>query len=473
MTEPRVPPHSIDAEQAVLGGLMLAPEKFDRVAARISDADFWRKDHQLIFRSIVELARRNQPFDCVTLGDWFEAQKIAGLIGDDTHRGVQYVYQLGNTQASAANIGAHVEIVREKSLRRRVIDGCARVIEEAFASGKDEKAEQLVDRAIGGLMRLHKAERNVECNMRDALRQAWAELVRIHDSNGALPGLTTGLAKLDEHLGGFHNGDLVVIGGRPSMGKTAMLFGMARAAALAGAPTGIVSGEQPAQQLGARMLSLYSGVPAAKMRSASFNAEEWGELSRAMSVASEAPIQIMDRAAPSIAEVSRLARRWKREHGIRALYVDYLQRLEAPGEKRWERVGVVASGLKNIARDLDIPVIALAQVKRDVEARGDKRPRMGDLCDSSDIEKEADQIITLYRDDYYEPESKHRGTAEILIDKNRHGETAFCRVAWVAEQMRFADLARDYRDPTGDEEEAPRARATRGRGNVGSDKVAA
>lgn len=446
MNDVRTLPHSIDAEQSVIGALMLDPSRLDRVAGRLVESDFYRADHRLIYASILKLAGRNQPVDGVTLGEWFAAQGLADSIGDEDYRGVGYLYHLANTQASAANVGAYAEIVREKSLLRRVIDGCARVIEMAYNPG-DKTAEQLIDSTVGGMMRLHKAEQNVECNLHEALGRAFDHILRVHELDGALPGLTTGLEKLDEHLGGFHPGDLVVIGGRPSMGKTAMLIGMARAAALTQASIGIVSGEQPAQQLGMRFLALASQVPASRMRSAKFDGNDWPMLSGAVAAERTLPVQIMDRSSPTISEVARLARRWKREHGIKALYVDYLQRMQAPGEKRWEQVAVIARGLKDIARDLDIPVIALAQVKRDVELRSDKRPRMADLCDSSEIEKEADQILTIYRDDYYHADSKFKGTVEILIDKNRHGETAFCRLAWLAQTMRFANLESDWQEP--------------------------
>lgn len=194
-----------------------------------------------------------------------------------------------------------------------------------------------------------------------------------------------------------------------------------------------------------------------KLRTADLGEEDWARLSSAVEADISLPIWIYDRPAPSIGETARLLRRWKRQHGIAAVYVDYLQRLEGPGERPFERVAAVAKGLKNIARELDVPVVALAQVKRDVEDRSDNRPRMRDLCDSSEIEKEADQIVMLYRDDYYSQNSPAKGTAELLIEKNRHGPTGFARCAFVPDQMRFADLAKDWRpERTEDDERTPR-----------------
>jgi replicative DNA helicase len=427
----RLPPHSTEAEQAVLGGLMLDPGAWERIT--LNEEEFYRRDHQLIYRTISELIGRGQPVDAVTLGDYLDSSGIGAQIG-----GSGYVLELAGNTPSAANIRAYAKIVREKSQLRRMIAGCEAVIGKAYAAGTDDPGA-LLDAAIGGLMALQRRDRKAEWSMREVLKQAFERITYAYEHKGQIPGLTTGLSKLDEHLGGFHPSDLTVIGGRPAMGKTALLFGMAERGAKYG-PVGIISGEQPAVQLGLRMVSLGSGVTASKMRSGQIDDEDWNRISRAISDFHGLPIHVLDRAAPSIVEVARCARRWKHEHGIKALYVDYLQRLEGPGEKAYERVSAVTKGLKNIARDLDIPVIALAQVKREVEGRSDKRPGMADLCDSSEIEKEADQVITIYRDDYYNDNSPDKGTAELLICKNRHGECALARVAWMAQTMRFADL---------------------------------
>lgn len=425
----RMPPHSIEAEQAVLGGLMIAESAWERVS--LDEADFYRRDHQLIYRAMAGLVGSNQPIDAVTLGEWFETH------GAEVPSG--YVLELASTTPSAANIGAYAKIVRDKSQLRRMIDGCCRVIENAYSPGEADPAS-ILDAAIGGLMGMQRRERKAEWTMRDVLKLALERIQHAYEHKGEIPGIPCGLTKLDGHLGGFHPSDMTVIAGRPAMGKTALLLGMARHAAAAGYPVGLISGEQPAVQLGLRIVALSSGVDASKFRNGDITDDEWSRISRGMQADHPLPIHVYDRAAPSIADVMRCARRWKREHKIRALYVDYLQRLEGPGDRSYERVSAVAKGLKNIARDLDIPVIVLAQVKREVETRGDKRPRMGDLCDSGEIEKEADQIITMYRDDYYNESSEHRGTAELIIDKNRHGECATVRVAWLAQVMRFADL---------------------------------
>lgn len=440
----RVPPYSVEAEQAVLGGLMLAPESWDRVSDQLADGDFYRHDHRVIFRAIRELADRNQPFDAVTLGEVMDARGTGDEIG-----GLAYLIQLTANTPSAANIGAYAEIVAQKALLRRVIDGCTSVIERCYR-GDASDPSALVDGAIGGLMGLQRSRSKAEWSVRDALKASWQRMSNAYHNPGVLPGVTTGLSELDARIGGLHPSDLVVIGARPAMGKTALLLGMAAAASMSGKPVAVISGEQPAIQMGDRLFSLAAGVAGDRIRMGRIDDDEWSRLTSAAERSVDLPMWIYDRPSPSVAEVARLLRRWKREHGIAAVYVDYLQRLEAPGERAFERVAQVAKGLKNIARELDVPVIALAQVKRDVEDRADKRPHMRDLCDSSEIEKEADQIVMLYRDDYYHADSNAPGTAELLVEKNRHGGTGFVRVGWQADRMRFSDLPDGWR-PMADE----------------------
>jgi replicative DNA helicase len=224
-----------------------------------------------------------------------------------------------------------------------------------------------------------------------------------------------------------------------------MLTGLALHATRKGKPVGLISGEQPAEQIASRMMALAGNVDATKFRTGMFEEWEWPKVTDAFTELSKAPMWILDRSSPSITEVQRVARRWKQQHGIEALYVDYLQRLEAPGERRWESVGAAVRGLKNLARDLNIPIIVLAQVSRQVESGGKGRaPRLGDLSDSSEIEKEADQVLMLFREEYYEENSAKKGIAKIIIEKNRHGQTGFIEVAWIGQTMRFADLDRGY-----------------------------
>lgn len=431
---PRVPPHSLDAERSVLGGLMISPDRIDDVAAALAESDFYRKDHRVIFRAMLELSAKGVPCDAVTLGDWFAEQGLAEMIG-----GTGYVLQLANGTPSSANIGAYVQIVRQKSVLRNVIDIAGGVLERAFSANAE--SGDLVDDAVRSLMELHRIDQNAEWTMRQAAKKAFERLAEVSADPAKAMGIPTGLTKLDECLGGLHDSDLIVVAGRPAMGKTALLLGMANHAASKGFPVGLFSAEMAVEQVGARALSLESHVSAAKLRNAKVDESEWPRITDGITKLHGMPMWIFDRSAIHIDELCRVARRWKQQHGIRAIYIDYLQRIMASGSKKWEVVAEVVFRLKCLARELGIPVIVLAQVKREVEQRPkDKRPHMADICDSSEIEKEADQVITIYRDDYYNEDSPDKGSAELIVDKNRHGPTGFVRVAFLAETMRYADL---------------------------------
>ncbi|KAF1005453.1 MAG: Replicative DNA helicase [Luteibacter sp.] len=432
----RVPPHSTEAEQAVLGGLMLAPGRIDAVASHLNATDFYRRDHQIIYQAMVTLAQRGQPCDAITLGEWFERN---GFVDVDA----AYLIEVANATPSAANIAAYAQIVHGHSTRRRVIDAATQLTERAFALG-DEPAD-LLDSGIAELMGMQRVEQGSEYTLRQALTLAFDAAMAAQARGGKIPGIPTGLSDLDDVLGGLHDSDLVIIGARPAMGKTALLLNFALGD---DSPAGLISAEQPAVQIGSRLLSIEGGVNASRLRNGSHDEEDLGRMSNAVGrlLAPEAPRELMvfDRAAPTIAEVMRTARRWKQQYGIRRLLVDYVQRIKGtnPKDSRIDQVGEVAQGLKGIARELNIPVVALAQVNRKVEERSDKRPGMGDLANSSELEKEADQILMLYRDEVYNPESPDKGIAEINVEKNRHGPTGFVRAVWRPETMQFRDMVR-------------------------------
>lgn len=429
-----MPPCAVEAEQAVLGGLMLDPQAFNRIAATLAEADFYRRDHALIFRAIGELVGRGEPADAVTLGDWFEAQGVAELVG-----GVGYVYKLANTTPSASSIGSYARIVREKAQLRRVIDAATEACTAAWAA--DAEPASVVDAAVRSMMGIGRSHAEHTVSMREALRRLSDRMTKIYANGGVLPGVTSGIADLDKKLGGFQDGDLVLIPARPSMGKTSILGFCVAHAGEKGIPVGLVSGEQPAEQIALRLVSARAKIAAHRIRNADLHEHEWPKLTIANADMSAWPVWIHDRSAPTIDELKRIARMWRHQHGIRALYVDYAQRIEGKGRTRYEQVSEVARELKTLARDLGIPVIALAQVNRSVEQRNDKRPGMGDIADSGELEKEADQVVMLYRDDYYNAESSDKGVAELIVEKNRHGATGTIKVGWDAEHMDFYDLA--------------------------------
>lgn len=432
----RVPPHSSESEQAVLGALMLNENALSKITGIVREEDFYRKDHRLIFRAILDLDTKGQPYDCVTLGEWFEVNGLAEVVG-----GSNYVLKLANNTASAANVVAYANIVRQKSVLRSAIDIGTELAGDGFeAAGRDP--QEILDAAILRLMSLQRIDTQVEFSAKQAAKRAFDELTEAHVNGGAPRAIPTGLTDLDKILGGLHPGDLIVIGARAAMGKTALLSNMAQHAGKSHS-VGIVSGEQPVAQIASRMVAASSRVPATQFRTGQFHDEEWVRVTDGFTRLAASRMWFLDRSSPSVAEVARVARKWKQQHGIEALYIDYLQRLEAPGERRWESVGAAVKGLKNLARDLDIPVVVLAQVSRQVETGGKGRePRLGDLADSSEVEKEADQVLMLYREEYYNPDTENKGVAKIIIEKNRHGPTGYVEVSWIGQTMRFENLDR-------------------------------
>jgi replicative DNA helicase len=427
----RVPPHSQEAEQAVLGGVMLSPSAFDVAAAVLSEGDFFARNHRAIWRAITELERRGHPFDAVTLGEWFQAQKLSDIVG-----GTSYVIELANTTPSAANVRAYAHIVRKKSMLRQIIDASTQAASDAFAPDANPA---MLDDLISTLMRLQGHDDSIEFTLAQAEKLAFEEATEAHARGGAICGITTGLSDLDEQIGGWRGGDLNVIGARPGMGKTALMLCCAHAASVSGARVGIVSAEMSASQIGARMLAISGRVNARGFRTGKFHDEEWSRILTAVGTDSALPMMILDRARPTIYEVRRIATRWKKQRGLDILFLDYIQRIAARGEKRNERVGEVATGLKTLARELNVPVIALSQVVRDVDKRSNKVPTMSDLADSSEIEKEADQVALLYRSGYYDGECKVPTQAELHIDKNRHGPTGMTPLTWIAHSMRYVN----------------------------------
>lgn len=392
---------------------------------------FANEQHAELWGLIQSLALDAKPFDAVSVA---EAAERAGLPNA--------------VQALAIGIAAAPELYPAADARYPAgllvtgwRDRESMRIAHALADEAGRREEGATDRAIAALMALHADERDCEHTAKSAMQQAWAEVLAAHEAGGRLIGVTTGISALDDSLGGLHDSDLIVVGARPAMGKTGLLLGMTTAASKT-VPVGLISGEQPASQVGLRWMAAGSGVSVGKLRAAKIEEENWAGLGNAVREIGERPIRLLDRSSPDIAEVIRTARRWKHQYGIRALYVDYLQKLEISGmakAPKHERVGAIARSLKNLARDLNIPVVALAQVNRKVEERANQRPMMSDLADSSEIEKEADQIMMLWRDTS-NPQAE-TSQAEINVVKNRHGNTGAVHCLWRGATTSFVGIA--------------------------------
>ncbi|HEX7339862.1 MAG TPA: replicative DNA helicase [Rhodanobacteraceae bacterium] len=438
----RLPPHSIEAEQAVLGGLMLAPEAFDRVADRLSEADFYRKDHRIIWRAINELAGRGMPCDAVTLGDWFEANNLAEMIGGST-----YVIELANATPSAANITAYADIVHEKSVLRQLIDAGTEITEDGYQPA-GRKVQEVLEAAEQRVFKIAEAGargRKDSVSMRDAVKEAFRLLSYRYEHRGELTGLPTGFTDLDEMTAGLQPSDLVIVAARPSMGKTAFSVNIAEHAAIRSKKAvAIFSMEMSSSQLAFRLISSIGRIHQQHLRSGDLAEEDWPRVTSAITMLSEAKIFIDDTPALSPVELRSRARRLHRDHGgLGLIVIDYLQLMQVPGSKenRATEISEISRGLKALAKELDVPVIALSQLNRSLEQRTDKRPMMSDLRESGAIEQDADVIMFIYRDEYYNQESPDKGLAEIIIGKQRNGPTGTCKLAFLGQFTKFENYA--------------------------------
>ena len=393
---------------------------------------FANEQHADLWELVQSLAQDAKPFDPVSVAEVAEREGRKALSN--------LALALGGASDLAVASNARYPAGTLITAWR---DREAREIAMTLADETSRREEGSVDRAIAALMALHAEDRDCEHTAKSAMKLAWEEVMAAHEAGGRIIGVPTSLSDLDETLGGLHNSDLIVVGARPAMGKTGLLLGMTLAGSKGG-PVGLISGEQPASQVGLRWMAGGSNVSVGKLRAAKIEEHQWGRLQAAVAETGERAIRILDRSSPDISEVIRVARRWKHQYGIRALYVDYLQKLEISAlskSPKHERIGAIARALKNLARDLQIPVVALAQVNRKVDESPTQRPQMSNLADSSEIEKEADQIMMLWRD-LTNPQAE-TAAAEINVVKNRHGNIGTVHCLWRGGQTSFVDLARE------------------------------
>lgn len=439
----RVPPHSIEAEQAVLGGLMVDNEAWDQVADRVVDADLYRRDHRLVFRAIEALVEAGQPMDVVTLSEWLKAQ---GLL--DEAGGLAYLGALARDTPSSANIRAYADIVREKSVLRNLIRAGTEVASSGYRpEGRNstdllDEAERLIFE-IGEKLQRH---RQGFIGVKDLLPAVVDRIDKLYLQGGDVTGLATGFTDFDRMTAGLQVGDLVIIAGRPSMGKTTFALNLAEVAAMRGdQPVALFSMEMPGESLAMRMLSSLGRVELQKIRTGRLEDSDWPRLTSTMNLLSQARLFIDDTPALTPMEMRARARRLKREHGLSLIVVDYLQLMHVPGNKenRATQIAEISRALKGMAKELGVPVVALSQLNRSLEQRPNKRPAMSDLRESGAIEQDADVIVFIYRDEVYDPDSPDKGTAEIIIGKQRNGPIGTVRLTFLGKYTRFENYIDD------------------------------
>ena len=438
----RVPPHSVEAEQAVLGGLMLNERAWDQVADKLTEEDFYRRDHQVIFRAIGNLAEHQQPCDAVTLGEYFERHGLSEQVG-----GASYVIELASTTPSAANIVAYAEIVREKSVLRRLIDVGTRIANDGFQP-EGRESRELVEEAEKSVFEIAEAGARGKKQfvpVKAAVKDVFRVLQERYENKGEVNGVPTGFTDFDARTTGLQPSDLIILAARPSMGKTALALNMAEYAALkTKRAVAVFSMEMSASQLAFRLISSLGRIDAQALRTGQLQDEDWSRVSHAITLLAEAKLFIDDTPALSPTELRSRARRLAREQGGLALIVvDYLQLMQVPGNKenRATEIAEISRSLKALAKELNCPVIALSQLNRSLEQRTDKRPVMSDLRESGGIEQDADIIVFIYRDEYYNQDSQDKGLAEIIIGKQRNGPTGTLKLVFNGQYTRFDNYA--------------------------------
>ncbi len=440
----RVPPQSVEAEQAVLGGLMLAPEAFDRVADLITEGDFYRRDHQLIYRAIRELAEKNRPYDAVTLGEWFESQGLGEQVA-----GGAYLVELASTTPSAANIKAYAEIVRDKAVLRQLIEVGTTIVNDGFQPEGRESGELLAkaEQEVFAIAEAGARGRQDFTPVNKAMAEAFDVLQTRHANGGGITGLPTGYTEFDEMTAGLQPTDLIILAARPAMGKTTFALNIAEFAAIKTRKAiAVFSMEMSASQLALRLISSNGRINATRLRTGQLEDEDWSRVTSAIRMIKETRIFIDDTPALSPEVLRAKARRLKREHDLGLIVIDYLQLMAVPGnqENRATEISEISRSLKALAKELNVPVVALSQLNRSLETRTDKRPVMADLRESGAIEQDADIIVFIYRDDYYNKEnSPDKGLAEIIIGKQRNGPTGSVKLKFFGEYTRFDNLAHD------------------------------
>jgi replicative DNA helicase len=443
-----LPPHSLQAEQSVLGGLMLDNRSWDLVADRVGEEDFYRKEHRLIFSAILKLAEKDSPFDVVTLSEVLERDNALGDAG-----GIKYLGTLAKDTPSAANIVAYADIVRERSVLRQLIHVGTEISSAAYRTQGRSTAELLefAEQRVFEIAEQRQRGSSGFVGIKSLLAKAVDRVEKLYQQEGSLTGAGTGFTDFDELTSGLQPSDLIIVAGRPSMGKTSFAMNMAENIAIKGSqPVAVFSMEMPGDQLAMRMMSSLGRIDQHKVRTGKLDDDEWPRLTSALNILQEAKLFIDDTPALSPTEVRARARRLTREQGHLGLIVlDYLQLMQAPGsgESRVAEISHISRSLKALAKELNVPVVALSQLNRNLEQRPNKRPVMSDLRESGSIEQDADVIVFIYRDEVYNEDSPDKGCAEIIIGKQRNGPIGTTRLTFLGQYTRFENFApNSYRD---------------------------
>lgn len=438
----RLPPQNIEAEQAVIGAIFLEPSALTLASEMLLPEDFYRVAHQKIFSVMLDLNDKGKAIDLVTVTENLASSKLIEDVG-----GVSYLSELAASVPTAANIEYYARIVEEKSLLRRLIRTASGIAEDGYM--REDEVEALLAEAEKNIMEVAQRKGGGSFhNIKDVLVRTYDNIEEMHNRKGDITGLETGFTELDRMTAGFQRNDLIIVGARPSVGKTAFALNVAQnVAKKTGENVAIFSLEMGAEQLVMRVLCAEGNIDAQRLRTGSLNDEDWGKLTMAMGSLSNVGIFIDDSPSLRITDIRSKCRRLKQEQGLGMILIDYLQLILGSGragENRQQEVSEISRSLKQLARELQVPVIALSQLSRGVEQRQDKRPMMSDIRESGSIEQDADIVAFLYRDDYYDKESEDKNIIEIIIAKQRNGPVGTVKLAFVKEYNKFVNIENRY-----------------------------
>ncbi|WZX99791.1 replicative DNA helicase [Bacillus sp. FSL W7-1360] len=440
----RIPPQNIEAEQAVLGACFLAGQAVTTASERLLPEDFYRVSHQRIYEVMLDLAERGEPVDLVTVTSTLQDRGWLDEIG-----GVTYLTDLANAVPTAANVEYYSRILEEKSLLRRLIRAATNIAKNGYAS--EEEVDAILDEAEKAILDVsHRKNSGSFVSIKDVLVETYDRIEMLQKTRGDITGLATGFSELDTMTAGFQRSDLIIVAARPSVGKTAFALNIAQnVATKSDVNIAIFSLEMGASQLVTRMLCAEGNIDAQRMRTGALEEEDWQKLTMAMGSLSRAGIYIDDSPGVKVSDIRAKCRRLQQEKGLGLILIDYLQLIQGhgrSGENRQQEVSEISRTLKAIARELDVPVIALSQLSRGVESRQDKRPMMSDIRESGSIEQDADIVAFLYRDDYYDKETENQNIIEIIIAKQRNGPVGTVELAFIKEYNKFVNLERRHEE---------------------------
>lgn len=438
----KLPPQNLDAEMAVLGSILLEAEAINEVLEILDESQFYKDAHRKIFSCIINLFHDSKPIDLITITD--QLKKINALDGIG---GVSYLTALVNAVPTAANVRNYARIVKEKSLLRNLINRSTQIISESYETGSN--VEELLDKAEKAIFEI--TDKRIENNvipMRDLVSEAVERIDKLYQNKSQVTGLASGFIDFDRKTAGFQPSDLIIIAGRPSMGKSAFCLCVANhIGVIEKIPIAFFSLEMSKEQLTQRLLCLHARVDAHSVRTGFLSASDWPKITAAAGKLSESAIFVDDTPAISALELRAKARRLKSQHNIQMIIVDYLQLMRGTGrnqDSRQQEISDISRSLKALARELNVSIIAISQLSRAVESRQDHKPQLSDLRESGAIEQDADLVVFLFREEYYSPTESNKGSADVIIAKQRNGPVGSINLTFLKEYTRFEDPARAF-----------------------------